>query len=115
VGGINSQRAPESNYTSAQWDSLWDLLENLCGQFPDAQIRGHRDFPYVDKSCPCFDVQTWWIGTRIDETRVSVRSRIAYHMRAAGAIVPELHQSFRCSVWDLLELTYKMSDEAFDV
>ena len=25
----------------------------------DAEILGHRDLPWVRKSCPCFDVKEW--------------------------------------------------------
>ena len=27
--------------------------------YPDAEILGHRDLPWVRKSCPCFDVKEW--------------------------------------------------------
>ena len=29
------------------------------GGLDDAEILGHRDLPWVRKSCPCFDVKEW--------------------------------------------------------
>ena len=54
-----------------QWDSLKGLVANLKMTFPEADIKGHRDFsPDIDgdgiiekwewlKTCPGFDVATW--------------------------------------------------------
>ena len=36
-----------------------DLLYGLSLDYPDAEILGHRDLPWVRKSCPCFDVKEW--------------------------------------------------------
>ena len=38
---------------------LEDLLYSLVLDYPDAEILGHRDLPWVRKSCPCFDVKEW--------------------------------------------------------
>jgi N-acetylmuramoyl-L-alanine amidase len=34
------------------------LLKALLAIYPDVEIKGHRDFPNVTKSCPRFDVKT---------------------------------------------------------
>lgn len=63
VGGVSEEfpRAAEANYTTAQWAVLEKLVTELSGLFPKAVIQGHRDFPGVNKACPCFDVKDWWI------------------------------------------------------
>ena len=70
VGGIDSCGRPIDNRTEAQKAALYFLLEQLKARYPQAVIRGHRDFsPDLDgngeisedefiKHCPCFDVQT---------------------------------------------------------
>lgn len=63
VGGVNSANEPEANYTPAQYDSLSRLVEQLTFRYPDAEVLGHRDFPGVNKACPCFDVREWWKET----------------------------------------------------
>ena len=60
VGGIDEQGHSEANYTPAQYHSLRQLLTDLKSRYPVAKLRGHRDFPNVHKSCPCFDVRAWW-------------------------------------------------------
>jgi N-acetylmuramoyl-L-alanine amidase len=35
------------------------LVKQMKVKFPDAEIKGHRDFPNVKKSCPSFDVTNW--------------------------------------------------------
>ena len=62
IGGVNAHGSPEPNYTASQWDSLRLTLTFLQRTYPGALVRGHRDFPSVKKSCPCFDVSTWWAG-----------------------------------------------------
>ena len=51
--------ADGKNRTPAQKASLEDLLYSLVLDYPDAEILGHRDLPWVRKSCPCFDVKEW--------------------------------------------------------
>lgn len=50
---------PENNYTDAQWASLRTLVKALQEFAPSAVVMGHREFPGVKKSCPCFDVSDW--------------------------------------------------------
>lgn len=60
VGGVNERTLkPENNYTAAQWRSLETLLQKLSAKHPNANVRGHRDFPRVAKACPCFDAEPW--------------------------------------------------------
>lgn len=59
VGGVNENLVPENNYTEAQWRSLESLLNTLVEKYPEAYVRGHRDFPNVNKACPCFDAEPW--------------------------------------------------------
>lgn len=60
VGGINTANEPEANYTPSQEKSLTDLVNQLAIRYPNATVQGHRDFPGVNKACPCFDVREWW-------------------------------------------------------
>ena len=56
-GGINEQGEPEDNRTDRQKASMLNLLQNLKKDYPDAEIKGHYQFPNVGKSCPCFDAK----------------------------------------------------------
>ena len=60
IGGLDSKGNPENNYTDEQWERLCTLLEELQVKYPQAEIKGHRDWPNVHKDCPCFDVKSWW-------------------------------------------------------
>jgi N-acetylmuramoyl-L-alanine amidase len=46
-------------FSSVQMDSLEALLKKWKWNYPNAQICGHRDFEYTDKTCPNFDVAVW--------------------------------------------------------
>lgn len=59
VGGLNKDRRAAPEYTEAQWKTLAKLIRELRSRYPRAKIQGHRDFPEVNKACPCFDVETW--------------------------------------------------------
>lgn len=58
-GGLDEKGKPADTRTPAQKASLEDLLYSLVLDYPDAEILGHRDLPWVRKSCPCFDVREW--------------------------------------------------------
>ena len=63
VGGKAAQRdLPENNFTPAQFQALRTLLDELLQRFPGADVLGHRDFPGVNKACPCFEVRSWHAG-----------------------------------------------------
>ena len=64
AGGHNSTSigiclAGTSRFTTHQWDTLRDLVEDLQHQFPGSRVIGHRDLPDVKKSCPGFSVADW--------------------------------------------------------
>lgn len=62
VGGtttLNAGAKPKDTRTRLQKESLEHLLRRLLILFPNAKIRGHRDWPNVQKACPSFDVQLW--------------------------------------------------------
>ena len=54
VGGVSRDgKTPKDTRTQAQKDALIHLLMQLVCLYPDATIRGHRDF--AAKACPSFD------------------------------------------------------------
>ena len=54
VGGLAADgRTPKDTRTQEQRETLLSLLRKLKAQFPNARIRGHRDF--AAKACPSFD------------------------------------------------------------
>lgn len=59
VGGLDKKGRPEDNFAPAQFDALASLLVQLKDWFPGVVIQGHRDFPHVQKDCPCFEVRSW--------------------------------------------------------
>jgi N-acetyl-anhydromuramyl-L-alanine amidase AmpD len=59
VGGVNERGKATNNFTPNQFDSLVQLLKELKGRYPHAEILGHRDWPNVAKDCPSFDVKSW--------------------------------------------------------
>lgn len=46
----------EDNRTQMQKAALANIIRVLRVMFPEAEIKGHRDFDGVKKSCPRFDV-----------------------------------------------------------
>ena len=62
VGGVDGQNEPQQNFTESQFATLLKLLVTLKKRYPQAHITGHRDFPGVDKACPCFNAHAWWNG-----------------------------------------------------
>lgn len=88
VGGVNERTLkPESNYTQAQWTSLEKLLRDLSTKHPQANVRGHRDFPNVAKACPCFDAEPWAYskGFRVNGKRKQWVEEIKKSRTMAGA------------------------------
>lgn len=59
IGGVDSLGKPADNRTDAQLLTMEMLVRNYHKAFPDAEIKGHRDFPNVTKDCPSFDVAEW--------------------------------------------------------
>lgn len=60
VGGMDRQmRAAKDTRTSAQKQSLRTLIRTYQDRYPGIVVRGHRDWPKVNKACPSFDVAAW--------------------------------------------------------
>ena len=59
AGGLDANMRPEANYSPEQWAALKDKVLELKKAFPGAKVLGHRDYPGVNKACPCFDVRKW--------------------------------------------------------
>jgi N-acetylmuramoyl-L-alanine amidase len=60
VGGMDAgNHSPEDSRTPAQRTAMAVLVKQLHGEHPHAVIRGHRDWPGVNKACPSFDVAHW--------------------------------------------------------
>ncbi|MBL7748765.1 MAG: N-acetylmuramoyl-L-alanine amidase [Chitinophagaceae bacterium] len=59
IGGIDKNNKPVDNRTPEQKKAMFNKLVALSEKYPEAQIKGHRDFPGVIKACPSFDVRTW--------------------------------------------------------
>lgn len=57
IGGVDKDNKPEDNFTQAQWDSLELALIFLTQVYPEAKVRGHRDF--ANKACPSFPAKEW--------------------------------------------------------
>lgn len=63
IGGIDKKGKAIDNRTDAQKTAQICILKDLKKKFPNAEIRGHRDFLVPGsakwKECPSFDVKTW--------------------------------------------------------
>jgi len=46
-------------FTAAQMQALETVLKTWKSAYPEAQICGHCDFDYTEKTCPNFDVSGW--------------------------------------------------------
>ncbi len=60
VGGYDRDLKAKDTRTEAQTIALVDLIRGLLKRYPGARVTGHRDWPAVNKACPCFDVIPWW-------------------------------------------------------
>lgn len=59
IGGVDKNGKPMDNRTAEQKEAMFDLIIKLSNRYPQAEIKGHRDFPLVKKACPSFDVKKW--------------------------------------------------------
>lgn len=62
VGGTESLNAggkPKDTRTPAQKTTLKRLVCEYQTNYPGIVVRGHRDWPDVQKACPSFDVSAW--------------------------------------------------------
>jgi len=59
IGGVDKHMEPKDTRTDAQKKSLLTLIRTYTERYPGITIRGHRDWPGVNKACPSFDVSKW--------------------------------------------------------
>jgi N-acetyl-anhydromuramyl-L-alanine amidase AmpD len=57
-GGLDEKGCSADTRTPAQKAALHTVLTSLKIDYPNAVILGHRDLPWVRKSCPGFDART---------------------------------------------------------
>lgn len=56
VGGVDKAMKPKDTRTAAQKETLRDIVARYKTKYPGIIVRGHRDWPGVNKACPSFDV-----------------------------------------------------------
>jgi N-acetylmuramoyl-L-alanine amidase len=67
IGGGGYGKVPAvDNRTAQQIASQIKLLRKLKKMFPEAEIKGHRDFPNVRKDCPSFSPEEFLKGINLD-------------------------------------------------
>lgn len=59
VGGCDKAMNAKDTRTATQRKSLLTLVRTYRERYPGIVIRGHRDWPGVNKACPSFDVRAW--------------------------------------------------------
>jgi N-acetylmuramoyl-L-alanine amidase len=58
VGGVEADMKPADTRTDAQKAALRKIVAEYKAKYPGIVVRGHRDWPGVNKACPSFDVAT---------------------------------------------------------
>lgn len=53
IGGLHDK----DTRTAAQKEAIRQVVQEWKKKYPAAEVSGHRDFPGVQKTCPCFDAQ----------------------------------------------------------
>lgn len=70
VGGMSKDMSkPKDTRTPAQKRALRTLIRTYQDRYPGIVIRGHRDWPKVNKACPSFDVSAWINAGMPDEEK----------------------------------------------
>ena len=60
IGGMDKDmKKAKDTRTPEQKKSLLTLVRTYIGRYPGIIVRGHRDWPGVNKACPSFDVKAW--------------------------------------------------------
>lgn len=59
IGGVDSEGNPKDTRTPQQLYAMAALIKAMKGFYPDADIKGHRDFEGVNKACPSFEVSEY--------------------------------------------------------
>ena len=58
IGGVAKDgKTPKDTRTPEQKTALRTIVAEMRRRFPQAGVKGHRDFPGVHKACPSFDVR----------------------------------------------------------
>ena len=58
-GGLDPQGKPADTRTPAQKHALAALIHSLKVDYPEAEVVGHNELPWVKKACPCFDCREY--------------------------------------------------------
>lgn len=53
-----------TDFTDAQFNSLETILREWTDKHPQAEVVGHCDFDYTEKTCPNFNAKAWWSERR---------------------------------------------------
>ncbi|HYG53132.1 MAG TPA: N-acetylmuramoyl-L-alanine amidase [Flavobacteriales bacterium] len=60
IGGRTKEKTKIDTRTEAQKESMFDLLVELSERYPEAEIKGHCEFPgQGGRTCPNFNVKEW--------------------------------------------------------
>jgi N-acetylmuramoyl-L-alanine amidase len=60
IGGKTKEGKGADTRTRAQENSMFDKIVELTERYPNAEVKGHGEFPNQGgKTCPNFDVKTW--------------------------------------------------------
>lgn len=51
-----------NKFTDSQFQSLEEVLREWTSKYPKAEVVGHCDFEYTEKTCPNFDAKRWWLS-----------------------------------------------------
>ena len=62
--------AGTDKYTRQQWDALKLLVADLMNAYPIVAVKGHRDWPKVQKTCPNFEVASWFADQTPDDKNI---------------------------------------------
>lgn len=65
IGGVDDCGKAKDTRTAAQYTAMTGLVKALHASFPDAEIKGHRDFEGVTKACPSFEVSKYLTQIKI--------------------------------------------------
>ncbi len=95
VGGVDGYNDPQDNFTSDQYETLRLLIDGQKEKHPKAKVLGHRDFPNVNKACPCFDVIPWYADLKpIIKSRTLAGSAVST-LGIAGGTIAEATESIK--------------------
>lgn len=99
VGGMAEDAAvAEDNRTADQSQAIFRLLQELQQEFEGAAVLGHRDLKGVKKSCPCFDVRTWYV-----ESCTNTRKKEPRERKRGSVKTGLLNMTFKSLLWITLK------------